>query len=92
MAQTQLHEAAAAAESRALGEAAQALQGEQHAVKQTHLLVPAYLLSTLHRAVLHSSVSQQFVHLFIHACFACLQLTYVLAGALTSILLIAGPS
>lgn len=37
--QQQLHEAAAAAERRALGEAAQALQGEQQAVKQAHLLV-----------------------------------------------------
>lgn len=39
MSQQQLHEAAATAERRALGEAAQALQGEQQAVKQAHLLV-----------------------------------------------------
>ena len=49
VAQQQLHEAAEAAEGRALGEAAQALQGEQQAVQQAHLLVPTYLpTSSLH--------------------------------------------
>ncbi|KAL8676309.1 MAG: hypothetical protein Q9186_007166, partial [Xanthomendoza sp. 1 TL-2023] len=38
VAQQQLHEAAAAAESRESGEAAQALQGEQQAAKQAHSL------------------------------------------------------
>ena len=45
VAQQQLHEAAAAAERHVLGEAANALQGEQQVVKQAHLLVPIYLLS-----------------------------------------------
>lgn len=50
--QQQLHEAAAAAEGRAVGEAAQALHGEQQAVKQAHLLVHTCLYSILVRFVI----------------------------------------
>lgn len=66
--QQQLHEAAAAAERRALGEAAQALQGEQQDVKQAQLLVHSmsYLYSALVRSVIslifHSAVQNACLH------------------------------
>ena len=73
MAQQQLHEAAAAAERHALGEAAQALQGEQQAVNQSHLLVP---ISSLHLCATcaHPSVSQPSVRSSMHTRLACLHL------------------
>lgn len=74
VAQQQLHEAAEAAEGRALGEAAQALQGEQQAVQQGHLLVPTYLLSAFHQSFVHSGIHQSVGGLSVHAWLASLPL------------------
>lgn len=74
VAQQQLYEDAEAAEGRALGEAAQALQGEQQAVQQAHLLVPTYLLAAFHQTSVHSDIHQSVGGLSVHAWLACLPL------------------